>query len=264
MFKAIPICAAALSLVWLSTSAAATPEIFGTYNNGCIRGAVALKSGEHYQVQKWGPERNYGHPELIDYIHRLVDMAKAEGLPDLLIGDLSKPYGGPFGKGSSHSSHNIGLDVDISFDFATPKKSDYELSHPQDFYIVDRRNRPTELFTEQHYKLIYLATLDPRVERIFVAPGIKRELCALTEGQERSWLGKVRPWFAHRGHMHVRLGCPEGNPYCKVQKAPPPGDGCGAELMSWFEPPKPTGKTKPSKPKKKVLPEQCKLVLQGR
>ena len=244
--------------------AAAEPEIFGTYNNGCIRGSVPLKDGKNYQVQKWGPDRNFGHPELIDYIHKLVAAAKKAGLDDLLIGDLSLRYGGPFGPKSSHGSHNTGLDVDISFDFASPRKNQHELSHPKDVYIVDKRNQPTVNFTGQHYKLLYLATQDERVERIFVAPGIKRELCRMYQGENRDWLGKIRPWFGHRGHMHVRLGCPLNNPWCKPQNKPPAGDGCGAELMSWFEPPKPSAKPeKPAKPKKKILPEQCALVMKG-
>lgn len=91
-----------------------------------------------------------------------------------MIGDLSKRQGGSFGGGSSHGSHQSGLDVDISFDFATPKKSFFELSHPQDVYLVDTHNRVTKNFDKRRVALIYLAASDSRVERIFVAPGIKK------------------------------------------------------------------------------------------
>ena len=134
--KAAALTAALLFSVNAIVGTATAAEVIGEYANGCIKGAVPLNNGTNYQVQIWGQGRNYGHPELIDYIQKLVLKAKHYNLPDLLIGDLSKRRGGSFGGGSSHGSHQSGLDVDISFDFATPKKSFYELSHPQDVYIL--------------------------------------------------------------------------------------------------------------------------------
>lgn len=260
-FKFISSLLLSLGLVIFNVQAA---EIFGGYANGCIRGAQELTSGTNYQVQEWGQGRNYGHPELISYIQRLANRLEKINLPNLLIGDLSKRYGGPFGQGSAHGSHNTGLDVDISFDFATPRKSKYELSHPQEIYIVNKKQEPTKFFDERRAKLIYLAATDPRVERIFVAPGIKRSLCKVFKGNDRSWLSKLRPWFGHRAHMHVRLKCPQDSPECISQAPVPAGDGCGAELASWFEPPKPTsGSSNPVPKKKKILPYQCQAVLKG-
>ena len=167
----------------------AKAQVIGEYGNGCIKGAVPIHSGSYYQVQQWsGGGRNYGHPQLIDYLKTLVKKAHQEHLPNLLIGDLSKPYGGSFGSKSSHGSHQSGLDVDISFDFATPRKTAYELSHPKDVYIVTTKGEITSNFDENRVKLIYLAASDPRVERIFVSPGIKRYLCKLYENQDRAWL----------------------------------------------------------------------------
>ena len=260
-------------LPWLAAAAllipgtAAGAEIFGTYNNGCIRGAVRIPQSPYYPNQRWGPGRDYAHPEMISYLEDLVKKAREHKLPPLLLGDASKRYGGPFGKGSSHGSHNIGLDADISFDFSSPKKSDAELSHPKDVYIVDTKGNPTANFDSNRAALIYLAADDPRVQRIFVAPGIKRALCRMykRDGYSTSWLHKLRPWYGHRGHMHVRLYCPDDSPECKVQAEAPEGDGCGAELDSWFQPPKPPKPgEKPKPPKPKVLPEQCRAVLQGK
>lgn len=245
-------------------SVASNSEVIGEYANGCIKGTIQLTDGAHYQVQKWGYGRNFGHPQLINYIQTLVQKAKANNLPDLLIGDLSKQYGGSFGSASSHGSHQSGLDVDISFDFATPRKTSYELSHPKDVYLVDTHNRITSNFDKRRVALIYLAANDSRVERIFVAPGIKKTLCNVYEGHDRSWLQKLRPWFGHRGHMHVRLGCPIDSPLCVRQAKSPAGDGCGAELDSWLNPPPPSKSTNKAKPKqkpKKVLPEQCKALF---
>jgi len=240
----------------------AKAQVIGEYGNGCIKGAVPLQGGSYYQVQKWsGGGRNYGHPQLIDYLKTLIKKAHQEHLPNLLIGDLSKPYGGSFGSKSSHGSHQSGLDVDISFDFATPRKTAYELSHPKDVYIVTTKGEITSNFDENRVKLIYLAASDPRVERIFVSPGIKRYLCKLYENQDRAWLSKLRPWFGHRGHMHVRLSCPLDSPLCVAQKQPPKGDGCGYEVESWFMPPVKAKNTKKPKKVKKVLPKQCQELF---
>lgn len=255
-----------LAAAALCLSAAVFPaEIFGSYANGCIRGAVELKDSPSYQVQHWGPGRSFAHPAMLAYLNDLVEKADRYKLPPLLLGDLSKRYGGSFGGKSSHGSHQTGLDADISFDFSSPRKSAAELAHPKDIYLVDAKGNPTENFTRERVALIYLAADDPRVQRIFVAPGIKRTLCRLYErdGYSTAWLRKVRPWFGHRGHMHVRLYCPDDSAACVAQDEPPSGDGCGAELDSWFAPPKPSAGTKPAPKPKKVPPKQCAAVLRG-
>ena len=149
--------------------------------------------------------------------------------------------------------------------FSTPKKSFYELSHPVDVYLVDTHNRVTKNFDKRRVALIYLAASDSRVERIFVAPGIKKILCQVYEGHDRSWLQKLRPWFGHRGHMHVRLACPLDSPLCVNQSKPPKGDGCGQELDSWLYPhkyaQKPAKKGKPQVKKKRVMPAQCRALF---
>lgn len=58
--------------------------------------------------------------------------------------------------------------------------------------------------------------------------------------------------------MHVRLRCPPGSRECVDQPVPPQGDGCGAELESWFLPAKPgTG----APVKKAPLPAACQAQL---
>jgi penicillin-insensitive murein endopeptidase len=107
--------------------------------------------------------------------------------------------------------------------------------------------------------MIKLAAEDNDVTRIFVNPAIKQQLC-LDAGTDRDWLRKVRPWFQHRAHMHVRLRCPANSLECEDQPLPPPGDGCGAELQSWFEPAKP-GTSKPEKKTPPPLPPSCQALL---
>ena len=74
---------------------------------------------------------------------------------------------------------------------------------------------------------------EPAVARIFVNPAIKQALCR-EAGSDRAWLAKIRPWWGHNYHFHIRLSCPSGDPECRSQTPPPPGDGCGRELDWWF------------------------------
>jgi len=93
----------------------------------------------------------------------------------------------------------------------------------------------------------------------------------VSAGGDRGWLNKVRPWWGHTYHFHVRLDCPAGMSTCVPQKAPPPGDGCGAELDAWLQPPKPvkppTKPVKPPAPPRQImlsdLPAACREVLLG-
>ncbi len=260
MKKLIP-AAALLVLISAAQAQDSSFEVFGTYSMGCMAKSMELpRQSPLYQVQLYGADRNFGHPSLIDFILKLANKGRDAGLPPLLIGDLSRPNGGPY-RGSSHSSHQLGLDVDIAFDFASPRKSVQELRKPKNVYIVND-DGPTQAFDGRRAQLIKLAAEDDRVERIFVHPRIKEHMCKLFDGQDRSWLSKVRPWFGHRAHLHVRLKCPADSPYCEHQQPVPQGDGCGYELQSWFLPPdpkaKPTQKARREKPK---MPAQCKSIL---
>ena len=77
------------------------------------------------------------------------------------------------------------------------------------------------------------AANNPAVDLIFVSPPIKRYMCRVFTGA--SWLYRVRPWWGHEDHFHVRLTCPAGSPLCQHQEGLDPADaGCGADLDWWF------------------------------
>jgi penicillin-insensitive murein endopeptidase len=105
------------------------------------------------------------------------------------------------------------------------------------------------------------------VARIFIFPGAKVAMCNSAKG-DRSWLRKIRPWYGHHYHFHVRLKCPNGQENCINQAPPPPGDGC-KEAAGWVKrilnPPPPKPNAKPRKPKQPItlakLPKQCSAVL---
>lgn len=211
------------------------PRVIGAVSNGCIGGAVALpETGPGYVSVRRYRHRYFGHPELIRFIEDLGRRQRARGDHLVMIGDLSQPRGGRMP--SSHRSHQNGLDVDV---WLTLVGSPAAASR-----LMDNRSDPRSmvqpggLFVSEYWGddqrfLIETAARHPAVERVFVNPAIKRALCRQAEG-ERAWLGKVRPWWGHDSHFHVRLACPAGSPACESQPRLGGDTGCGEELAWWF------------------------------
>lgn len=267
-----------LSCLSFSTSAYATPweqvespsygapQAIGSYANGCLAGGEALPlEGQGYQVLRSQRGRYYGHPNAIGFVERLSRSVQQSLNTQLLIADISLPQGGRFSSG--HSSHQTGLDIDIWLKLSERDISDAELSEPIPHSLVNLKQYQLvkNNWEQRHFELVKLAASDDDVARIFVHPVIKDKLCKTEVSDERDWLRKVRPWWGHHYHMHVRLNCPPDSTSCKPQAAPPEGDGCGAELMSWKPQPKPAApkvtSSKPKKKKPKVLPNQCQQML---
>jgi penicillin-insensitive murein endopeptidase len=245
----------------------------GFYARGCLAGAVSLPiNGPDWQVMRLSRNRNWGHPRLLDFLERFANDARAlDGWPGLLVGDMSQPRGGPMVTG--HTSHQIGLDVDIWLTpmpdrVLTPQEREnmIAVSMLKDPFTVD-----PDKWTSLHTKLIKRATSYPVVDRIFVHPAIKKVLCEQA-GHDRGWLAKVRPWWNHYYHFHVRVTCAPESPDCEGQKPVKGDDGCGEELTDWYAKLKRaviTGATQSSagtsKPRKSLamtkLPPECSTVL---
>ncbi len=97
----------------------------------------------------------------------------------------------------------------------------------------DRRDVDPHKWTPDHLAVIKAAAQDNDVQRIFVNAAIKKALCREATG-DRSWLGKVRPYYGHDYHFHVRIACPPGEAACEDQEPVASGDGCDASLDHWF------------------------------
>lgn len=229
----------------------------GSYANGCIIGAKAMPlRGDGFVVIRSNRKRYFAHPSMIEYLKNLGKRIKQEGLPTMLVGDISMPGGGQFLTG--HKSHQIGLDADIWL--KTGNISYQDSLNPNAILFVDRKNKVVDetKWNKNTTEMLRLAATDPKVDRIFINPAIKQKLCDVVT-KDRSWLRKMRPWYGHDAHFHVRLKCPKGESLCTPQAPVPLGDGCGSELASWFLPPKPLKKTKPKKPAEK--PILCQMVF---
>jgi penicillin-insensitive murein DD-endopeptidase len=235
----------------------------GFYSHGCIAGAVALPvDGETWQVMRVSRNRNWGHPELIQFIEQLADKATRTGWHGLLIGDMSQPRGGPLLAG--HTSHQVGLDVDI---WLTPMPAhaltrlEREEMMATMVVAANRKDVDPRVWTPAHAALIKTAASDPRVTRVFVNPAIKKALCR-EPGDDRAWLGKIQPWLGHDWHFHVRLGCQPDSPDCEPQPPRDAGDGCHSKEMERFaNVVLPEHSTPHAGPTMAKLPAACREVL---
>ena len=242
------------------------PKSIGSYTSGCLSGAAALpSSGPGYQVMRLSRNRYFGHPLLVEFIQHLGQESATAHLGTLLIGDLSQARGGPTPSG--HRSHQTGLDVDIWFllpnnlDNRLLTENERETWGAPSMLDVSSNNLDYRQWSIAQESILSLAARHPEVERIFVNPSIKRELCNHKTTSSSSWLRKIRPWWKHDDHFHVRLKCPADSPDCAQQEPLPEGDGCDAGLDWWFsaEANAPSAH-KPAAPLK--LPAACNQLMQ--
>ncbi len=255
------------------------PRAIGFYSKGCLAGAARLPdNGKAWQAMRLSRNRHWGHPKLIALLQRFAtEVQEKDEWPGLLMGDIAQPRGGPMLTG--HASHQIGLDADIWMSPMPKRKlsrKERENISARSMLAPDKVN-VNRHFKPGHVKILKRAAHYKSVERILVHPAIKGALCKHA-GSDRAWLRKVRPYWGHHYHFHVRMKCPPDSPNCRPQKATRPDDGCGKELTWWLKrvKPRPPSKVKPKKKKKKKkvkkrrpktmddLPLECRSVLAAR
>jgi len=256
-----------------------TAQPFGSYAKGCLAGGERLaETGPTWQAMRLSRNRNYGHPAMIAYLKDIsAQVAQQPGWAGLYIGDIAQPRGGPMTSG--HASHQLGLDADIWL--LAPKRLNLSRAERESLSSISVRSKNHRAinanWTRQHMNVLKTAASDPRVDRIFITAPAKVWMCENAKGN-RKWLQKIRPYYGHNYHFHVRLKCPKGATGCVTQKPTVSqlskgGDGCDKTLYSWVKPP---SKVKPKKKKKVVqkkkkrgardyvmadLPRQCHGVL---
>lgn len=253
----------------LSGPAGQSSAAFGGYAKGCLAGAQQLpETGPTWQAMRLSRNRNWAHPETIDMVKKLsVVAARQPGWAGLYVGDMSQPRGGPMLTG--HRSHQIGLDADIWM--LPPSRLNLSATERENISSISMRRANgayvNNSWTRAHHEIVKAAAKDPRTARIFIFPGAKVQMCEDEKG-DRSYLSKIRPWYGHHYHFHVRLNCPAGARGCTDQSPPPAGDGC-ADARQWqqniLNPPPPDPTAPKRKPQRELvladLPAQCKAVL---
>jgi penicillin-insensitive murein DD-endopeptidase len=241
----------------------------GYYPRGCLQGGVELPpDGPTWEVMRLSRNRNWGHPELVRFLKRFAPLAaKATGWKGILVGDMAQPRGGPLPFG--HTSHQIGLDVDIWFmpkPDRTLTREERETISATNLVADDWKQVNPKTWSPAYIDFIRTAAEQPEVERVLVNAAIKKELCRAEANEPHPWLAKVRPWYGHHDHIHVRLKCPADSPNCRKQPPVPGGDGCSdKELAYWFSDkvlhPKPKIGPPPRPLRMADLPPACTAVL---
>ena len=207
--------------------------------------------------------RMWGNPAMIAFLERFSRKARAEGIWNgILVGDISQPRGGPMLTG--HASHQIGLDADV---WLTPMpersltRAEREEMSAVDMVAEGGLSVDRSHWSEAQAGIIRAAAEEPEVDRIFVNAAIKKALCETHKGEP--WMNRVRAYWGHNYHFHIRIKCPAGEGSCEPQDPIPPGDGCDKSLNWWFtdEALHPA----PGKPKPPLtlaqLPPECRSVV---
>jgi penicillin-insensitive murein endopeptidase len=240
----------------------------GTASRGCLAGGEALPlSGPGWEVMRPSRGRYFGHPRLVAFVEAFARAVQAEGLPRLLVGDLAQPRGGPMASG--HASHQTGLDVDVWFRPAPDaplSDGDREALAAVSMVAADGRSVAADAWGDAPATMLRTAAAFAEVDRMFVNAAIKAELCATTAVDDRAWLRKLRPWWGHDHHFHVRLGCAADDRSCEAQPPLPDGDGCDESLQWWFSADAAAelakrGKEPPRRLGLDDLPARCRIIL---
>jgi penicillin-insensitive murein endopeptidase len=271
----------------VTTPTPGAPDPIGSYARGCTGGNVEMpESGPTWQMMRLSRDRNWGNPVTVQFLQDLSAYAATQpGWKGLYIGDIGQPRGGPMASG--HASHQIGLDADIWYLPPTSVTLSRNARETLGANTVQTANmtKVNSNWTPENAAILQQAAADPRVDRIFVAATVKLALCKTATAADTSWLQKLRPWYGHDDHFHVRLKCPAGATECETQtptvsQISNGGSGCDASLTWWVttyleelkHPPKPTKPTAPPKPKQRGprefilsdLPAKCADILAGR
>ena len=131
------------------------------------------------------PWRRWGTGRLLATLRRVM-AGYARRHPDgppVLVGDLSRPHGGDFGRrfgGVGHVSHQNGLDADVYY--------------PRTDGKLRRAARPEQVDRAVAQELVD-AFVKAGAERVFVGPSLDL----------RGPSGVVEPLVYHDDHLHVRL-----------------------------------------------------------
>jgi penicillin-insensitive murein endopeptidase len=137
----------------------------------------------------------------------------------LLMGDLSREYGGPL---AGHRSHQSGRDADVGF-FVTDAKGRPVNSQQLRTFDKDGRARDGSGLRFDDYRnwlLVQLWLKDGRaeLEHVFVASHLRQRLLDFARARPAfskyvndasSFLRQPSRGLPHDDHFHIRIACPE-------------------------------------------------------
>jgi penicillin-insensitive murein DD-endopeptidase len=192
----------------------------GSPTNGWQIRAKKLKASENLWIQNKSVPYSYGHPALVLMLYRTAkQMAHQTPGSVLLVGDLSREFGGPL---AGHRSHQSGRDADVGF-FVTDEKG--RPLNSQKLRTFDSQGRARDgsglRFDDyRNWLLVQLWLKDNRadLEYVFVASHLRRRLLEFAQkrpafrkyvADAAQFLRQPSNGLPHDDHFHVRIACPD-------------------------------------------------------
>lgn len=191
----------------------------GLPNAGWQLRAKQLKKGPSLWIQAKSVPYSYGHPALVLMLNRTAkQIARQSPGSVLLVGDLSREYGGPL---AGHRSHQSGRDADVGF-FVTDAKGRPVNSQQLRTFDKDGRARDGSGLRFDDYRnwlLVQLWLKDSRaeLEHVFVASHLRRRLLDFASARPAfakyvegaaAFLRQPSTGLPHDDHFHIRIACP--------------------------------------------------------
>ncbi len=240
-------------------------RVIGFYSAGCLAGAEKQPlDGPGISLMRTSRRRFFAHPEMKNYLQKLAHNLRHQGLPLLLVGDISPPRGGPMVSG--HNSHQGGLDADLWLRMSSRRPTNAQKeSWAATKFVQDRKTLLSNWSATQARMVTAAADFD-NINRIFMAPAIKKYFC--DHYPKAPWQYKLRAWWGHEEHIHVRLQCPADSPQCVAQTPAldPANSGCGEDLEWWYSKEADDEWQKiistPGEREFPALPPECELMIE--
>jgi penicillin-insensitive murein endopeptidase len=192
----------------------------GQPNNGWQIRAKKLKASPNLWIQDKSVAYSYGHPALVLMLYRTAkQIARQSPGSVLLIGDLSREYGGPL---AGHRSHQSGRDADVGF-FVTDASGKPVGSRQLRTFDSQGRARDGSGLRFDDYRnwlLVQLWLKDSRadLEYVFVASHLRRRLLDFARARPAfskyvedasQFLRQPSNGLPHDDHFHIRIACPD-------------------------------------------------------
>jgi penicillin-insensitive murein DD-endopeptidase len=192
----------------------------GLPNAGWQLRAKQLRRGPSLWIQDKSVPYSYGHPALVLMLNRTAkQIARQSPSSVLLVGDLSREYGGPL---AGHRSHQSGRDADVGF-FVTDAKG--RALNSQRLRTFDENGRARDgsglRFDDyRNWLLVQLWLKDSRaeLEHVFVASHLRRRLLDFARARPAfrkyvddaaAFLRQPSTGLPHDDHFHLRIACPD-------------------------------------------------------
>jgi LysM repeat protein len=189
-------------------------QSIGSPTSGKLVAGEPMPSGPGWIVKQ--PQYAYGTSEMISGIIGCIASVQREfkDTPDMVVGHLSRKFGGKF---KPHKSHASGRDADMGYYLTGPATKQFvKVDGNLD---VKRTSRFIECLVESgDVQYIFINTYIQKVlyesfqNRGYGADFLTRVFQYPHEKGKQ--LGIIRHENGHDDHMHVRFFCPEGDKQC--------------------------------------------------